>query len=126
MLLARFLLKVGLELLAGDKIENPYASHYDAARACSRHGVGRSAWEAGYGQYPRRSDLITNVRYDSLGRLETRQIYQYSIGAMASGDRILSFVFIDHCFACNLSRPSLAEYITGFNKINEFRMTRLE
>jgi hypothetical protein len=100
--------------------EDPYSSHYDDARRCARYGDGASEWDVGYGVYPRRRDLVLARRYDEIGPLETRQIYQYEMGIMGSGDRILCFGFMTHVYACNLSRPFLLEYLLGFNARNEF------
>jgi len=121
-LVARFLLKMGLELLLFAEAEDPYARQFDAARNCAREGRSAKDWEVAYGLYPKRGDLVTNRREDEIGPLETRQIYQYEMGAMPSGDRILMFLFINHCFACNLSRPALDEYLAGFNAINQFEL----
>ena len=121
-ILCRFLLKVGLELLVLADSENPYDGHYDPARKCARFGRGQQDWHVGYAQYPHRSDLLIATREDEFGPLQTRQIYQYEIGAMPNGDRVLCFIFITHCFACNLSQPYLEEYVDGFNRINDFRM----
>lgn len=120
--ISRFLLKMGLELLLLADAEDPYSREFDCARAYARYGRGQGRWDLGYGHYPRRSDLVVSVRVDEIGPLETRQIYQYEMGVMSSGDKILCFAFVDHCFACNLSQPSLAEYLQGFNLRNEFRM----
>ncbi len=121
-LLARFLLKVGLELLVHAAREDPYSAMYDKARSFARYGDNRIHWPVAYGLYPRRRDLLISQRYDELGPLQTRQIYQYSMGVMPSGDRVLSFIFINHCFACNLCEPQLLEYVMGFNALNEFSM----
>jgi hypothetical protein len=121
-ILSRFLLKIGLELLLFTESDDPYDGQYDRARQCSRYGDGCSDWQVGYAQYPNHSKLVTAKCENELGPLETRQIYQYEIGMMPNGDRIFSFAFITHCFACNLSQPQLDEYIEGFNSLNDFRM----
>jgi hypothetical protein len=121
-ILCRFLLKIGLELLLFTDNDDPYDAHYDQARQCSRFGDKNLNWQVGYAQYPDRSALVKAKRKDEISSLETRQIYQYEMGVMPNGDRILYFVFITHCFACNLSQPFLDEYITGFNHINNFHM----
>jgi len=121
-LLARFLLKIGLELLVFADDCNAYRETFDPARACSRFGAGASEWDVAYGQYPHRERLMLSSRMDDFGRLETRQIYQYEMGMMASGDVVLCFAFVNHVFACNLSRPTLTEYLLGFNAKNEFAL----
>jgi hypothetical protein len=123
MLLARFLIKMGLELLALTDNVDPYSAMFDKARLCSRYGNGAISWEVAYGLYPRPEDLVKSKRCDEIGPLETRQIYQYEMGFMQNGDCQICFVFINHCFACNLSNPSIQEYIRQFNRINEFQMT---
>jgi len=121
-MLVRFLLKMGLELLATTDEEDPYAPDYDKSRSCARYGRGADKWDVAYGLYPRRTDLTVGHRQDDIGPLETRQIYEFSLGVLPSGDRAFFFAFITHCFACNLSSPSIQEYLVGFNSKNEFRM----
>ena len=121
-LFARFFLKLGLELLLLSTVEDPYAAKYSAARECARRGHRADGWEVAYGVYPSRSDLVIAKREDEFGPLETRQIYQYEMGAMSSGDIVLSFTFINHCFACNLSQPSITDYVSEFNARNDFNM----
>jgi hypothetical protein len=122
-LMARFLLKLGLGLLATQEEGiDPYASRFDAARTCARHGKGADAWDVGYGRYPRRHDLILGTREDEYGPIEKRQVYQYEMGVMADGDVVFFFTFFIHCFACNLSQPGLSEYLRLFNALNEFTL----
>jgi hypothetical protein len=119
-LLARFLLKVGLELLAIADIVTPHEPQFDAARRCARFGTSSDEWDFGIGLYPVRDDLVTAARVDQYGPLETRQIYQYGLGVMASGDVMFSFIYATSVFAINLSRPPCLEYIMGFNDCNSF------
>lgn len=121
-LLVRFLLKVGLELASLADGVNPYDSGFDAARKCARFGDAARHWDFGYGLYPRRRDLKLSSRVDEFGPLETRQLYQYEMGIMPSGDLVFCFVFVTHVFACNLNRPFIAEYLLGFNSINDFTL----
>jgi hypothetical protein len=118
----RFLLKMGLGLLVRAEGVDPYNSRYDLARRCAREGSLAGEWDFALGRYPHRSDLTKLVRYDIHGPLETRQIYQYEMGVMASGDLIFCFVFSDMVFAVNLSRPPMLEYIIGFNSANSFQL----
>jgi hypothetical protein len=114
-LLARFLIKMGLELLVlTDKLD-AYSSSFDRARRCARFGEGAISWEVAYGRYPTRDDLVKSKRFDEDGPLETRQIYQYEMGCMLpNGECQLVFNYLGHCYACNLSKPSLQEYIGKF------------
>jgi len=121
-LLARFCLKVGLELLLGGEESDPYSGSYDAARRCARYGDRASEWDVGWGIYPRRTDLLVSTRVDEVGTLHTHQIYQYEMGIMPSGDVVLCFVFSQSIFACNLNRPPIMEYLLGFNTRNEFSL----
>jgi len=123
-LLARFFLKVGIELLLFSESPDPYSTKFDLARRCARFGDRSQEWDVASGIYPHREHLKLSARTDELGKLETRQIYQYEIGVMASGDVVLSFVFTQHVFACNLSRPSLDEYLLGFNVHNTFMLRK--
>ena len=123
MLLARFLIKMGLELLVLTDTLDVYSSTFDEARRCARFGENAISWEVAYGRYPRKEELVKSQRFDALGPLETRQIYQYEIGCMPNGDCHISFVYITHCYACNLSNPSIQEYVSQFNMMNEFQMT---
>jgi hypothetical protein len=117
-LLARFLLKVGLELATLGNGVDLYGSAFDSARRCARFGELATRWDIAYGRHPGRQELKISSRVDEFGPLETRQIYQYEIGIMPSGDLVFCFVFVNHVFACNLSRPSITEYLLGFNARN--------
>jgi len=120
--LARFLLKVGLGLLALADTVDPYAATFDAARSCARFSRKVANWDFALGLYPNRSKLTTLIRSDHLGPLETRQIYQYELGIVNSGDVILNFVFATNVFAVNLSRPPILEYVIEFNRFNSFSL----
>jgi len=120
----RLLLKMGLELLLltdGD----PYDPIFNAARIYTRYAPTGTFWEMGYALYPRREDLNISEKLDKYGLLTTHQLYQYSIGKLFSGDVGFCFIYRQHIFACNLSSPTLAEYINGFNRVNEMKMTRI-
>ena len=119
-LLARFFLKVGIELLLFTANCTPFSREFDPARRCARFGDRVQEWDVAYGVYPHREHLKVSTRADELGELETHQIYQYEMGRMANGDVILSFVFTQHAFACNLSHASLDNYLSEFNAHNTF------
>jgi hypothetical protein len=119
-LFVSFFLKLCLELLLTVEGGVPYSPLFDAARRCARYGEGCTEWDVAWGIYPNRNDLYISSRVDEFGLLDTHQIYQWGIGRMASGDVILSFVFVQCVFACNLSRPSIMEYLLGFNARNSF------
>jgi hypothetical protein len=119
-LIVRFLLKIGLELLVLSRDVNPYAANFDAARLCARRGRNAKFWDFAYGLYPNRNDLVTSTRSDEIGPLETRQIYQWDMGVMESGDVMFSFIYETMIFAVNLSKPSALEYILGFNLRNVY------
>lgn len=121
----RLLLKIGLELLLCTTDVNPYDPIFDSAREYARYASPGTSWEMGYAVYPRREDLNISQRVDEYGPLVTHQLYQYELGRMFSGDCDFCFVYRQHIFACNLSSPSLTEYITGFNSMNQMRMTRI-
>jgi len=121
-LLARFLIKVGLELLVLAETEDPYSTKYDKARSYCRYGNSAVSWQVAYGTYPKREDLVVAKHCDEIGPLETRQIYEYSIGCTQEEDRVIFFAFINHCFACNLSNPTIGKYLEQFNKMNKFEM----
>ncbi len=121
-LLARFCLKVGLELLLGGEGGDPYSPPYDIARRCARYGDRASEWDVAWGIYPRRDDLLVSTRVDELGPLHTHQFYQYEMGVMPSGDVVLCFVLSQSVFACNLTRPPITEYLLAFNTRNEFSL----
>ena len=118
--IARFLLKVGLGLLATVDTINPYEPAFHDARNCARFGTKAEVWDFAVGLYPDRSHLTKSQRVDRHGPLETRQIYQYEIGMMASGDIVFFFMYATGIFAINLSRPPALEYILGFNELNNF------
>lgn len=120
--LARFLLKIGIELLSMSDDVDVFAPEFNAARNCARYGTQVDCWNVGYGLYPNRKDLVVATREDEIGSLETRQVYEYSLGAMPSGDVTFFFSYFTHCFSCNLSAPALDEYLFMFNQINEFSM----
>lgn len=121
-LLVRFLLKVGLELLLTADTLDPYGPRFNKARSFSRSPATKSRWQIGYALYPRKEDLVISEREDEISPLITHQLYQYSIGEMATGEVIFSFMYHTHIFACNLSQPSLKEYVEGFNRLNDFKM----
>jgi hypothetical protein len=121
-LLVRFLLKMGLELFAMAESVTPYESRFNAARECARFGTAADHWDFAIGLYPDRDDLLTAARVDEYGPLETRQMYQYGLGVMASGDVLFNFVYATSVFAVNLSRTSALEYIMGFNDRNSFTL----
>jgi hypothetical protein len=122
-LLARFLIKIGLETLVQNSDLDMYSNVFDKARRCARFGEGAISWEVAYGQYPKVEDLIKSTRIDEIGLLETRQLYQCEMGCMANGDYQICFIYCTHCYACNLSGPSMQEYVRQFNLINDFKMT---
>jgi hypothetical protein len=117
-LLARFMLKMGVELLCRAEEVDPYDDHFRSARRCARYGDRARKWDVAYGIYPRRSDLLISIRTDELGDLEEHQIYQYELGIMPDGDVVFCFAYTQHVFACNLSRPVLDKYIEAFNAKN--------
>ncbi|WP_159887021.1 HNH endonuclease [Paenibacillus puerhi] len=121
--IVRMLLKIGLEALLTEGNIDPYTSDHDRARRFSRFADPGSFWEFGYTVYPEKEDLTLSVRYDDYGELITHQIYHYEIGKMTSGDIILFFAFRNHLFACNLTSPSVEEYVEGFNALNSIKMT---
>lgn len=121
-MLTRFLLKIGLEVLAFSDNVNPYAAAFDSARHCARRGNLASEWEFAFGLYPDRGELVQSSRLDEIGPLETRQIYQFEMGVMDSGDLMFNFIYETACFAVNLSRPPSTEYILGFNVRKRFAL----
>jgi len=66
--------------------------------------------------------LLISKRVDEIGPLETRQLYEYGLGVMESGDVMFQFIYGTTVFAINLSRPPATEYIVGFNLINSFAL----
>lgn len=121
----RLLLKMGLELLLCKTDVNPYDSIFDNARNYARYASPGTSWEMGYALYPRREDLSISQRVDEYGHLITHQLYQYEFGRMFSGDFGFYFAYRQHIFACNLTSPSLKEYVVGFNLMNYTKMTRI-
>lgn len=119
--LSRFLLKIGLESLVGTQLD-PYSSAFDNARAHARRGAFSTKWQIGYAIYPSRKDLEISTRYDEFGPLDKRQLYEYGIGVLPSGDVSMSLVYGQHIFACNLSRPSIVEHLMLFNTHNSMTM----
>ena len=120
--IARFLLKMGLELLITSNDVDAYAGQFDPARNCARYGRLADKWDFAMGVYPDAEALVIDVRVDEIGPLETRQIFQYGAGVMESGDVIFSFMYGTFCFAVNLSRLPILEYILGFNARNTFAL----
>jgi hypothetical protein len=125
-LIVRFLLKVGLELLLTADGLDPYSSQFDNARTFARSPFVGAMWKMAYGVYPRQDDLILSERTDEIGPVLTHQLYQWEMGVMGSGDVTLCFVYAAHVFACNLSRPSISEYVNGFNSLNDFKLEVIE
>ena len=84
---------MGLELFAMAESMAPYESRFNAARECARFGTAADDWDFAIGLYPDRDGLPTRARVDHYGPLETRQIYQYGLGVVVSGDVLFSFVY---------------------------------
>jgi hypothetical protein len=122
--ISRFLLKMGLEMLLATANIDPYSTIFDNARNYARHGNGseKNQWQVGYAFYPKREDLEISTRYDEFGPIVKRQLYEYGIGVLPSGDISMSFVYGQHIFACNISRPSIVEHLILFNLHNNFTM----
>lgn len=120
-LLGRFLLKMGIELLAmtTTDVRSP---RFDLARHYARFGRRKHKWEVAYGLYPDRQYLLVSSREDEIGPLETRQIYRYEMGEMADGRIIFCFMFINHVFAICLSEERLGSYTKEFNRTNDFAL----
>lgn len=119
--ISRFLIKIGLEAMI-DSLVDPYSPIFDAAREHARRGRFGNKWQVGYAFYPHRGDLEISTRYDEFGPLVTRQLYEWSMGALPSGDISMSFIYGQHIFACNLSQPSIVEHLIGFNLRNDITM----
>ena len=119
--LARFMLKLGLEMLLGTNF-NPYSSHFDLARNHARRGVVTDGWQIGYAFYPRREDLIFSTRHDHIGPIVKHHLYEYSMGVLPGGDLSMCLIYGQHIFACNLSRSSILEHLMIFNRHNEMTM----
>ncbi len=120
-LVGRFLLKMGIELLATSTTD-VRSSCFDSARQYARFGRCKQKWEVAYGLYPDRKDLLVEKREDEIGPLETRQIYRYEMGGMADGRIIFCFMFINHVFAICLSDDRLGSYTEQFNRMNGFSL----
>lgn len=120
--LARFFLKMGLELMLYQGVDVT-DRRFDLARRCARYGELARDWDVSYGIYPDRDALFVSRRWDEIGALDTHQIYQWEMGIMEGGDIVLNFVYANHVFACNLSRPPNTEYLLGFNMRNSFTLT---
>jgi hypothetical protein len=121
-LLSRFLLKVGLELLALSDTNDINDHQFDPARRHARFGEPSLDWEVAYGIYPRRRDLIISTREDEIGPIEERQLYSYELGVMEDGRIIFAFMYITHLFAICLTSDRLGNYIAAFNAGNEFHL----
>lgn len=120
-LVARFLLKIGLEIVLAQQVD-VYDKGYDLARRCARYGERVHEWDVAYGIYPRRKDLLVARRWDGLGPINTHQIYQFEAGVMDSGDVMFTFIYATSIMAVNLTRPPATEYILGFNALNSFTL----
>lgn len=118
-LIARFMLKVGLEMLLVDGVD-VHDGQFDRARRCARYGERARDWDVAYGAYPHRRDIHLSRRWDALGPIDTHQLYEYSAGRMDSGDVMFCFIYVTSLIAVNLSRPPATEYVLGFNMRNEF------
>lgn len=118
----RLLLKMGLEILLTNEKFDPFQSTFDNARIFSRYCNPGTWWDLGYTIYPKKDDLKISERFDEFGSIINHQLYQFELGQMASGDMILCFIYRTHIFACNLSSPSLAEYVDGFNLLNYYNI----
>jgi len=119
-LMARFLLKMGLELLLTDDLVNPFDAEFNGSRRFSRCPNVGDSWRFATGRYPRRDDLIN---YSFIRDGETwlnENLYQYSIGKMANRDVYFAFLYRDHYFAINLNSPNCTAYVEEFNVMNEF------
>lgn len=119
--ISRFLLKIGLEALLRSPLD-PYSSAFDSARAHARRGTLGDTWQVGYAIYPRRKDLEILTRYDEAGPIIRRQLYDWQLGVLPSGDVSMYFIYGQHIFACNLSRPPIVEYLVDFNRHNDVVM----
>lgn len=114
-LLVRFLIKMGLELLVLSDTLDVYSKAFDQARRCARFGEGAISWEVAYGRFNKKDNLVISKRVDEHGPLETRRLYEYEMGCMLpNGECQLVFNYLGHCYACNLSKPSFQEYIGKF------------
>ncbi len=121
--IVRMLLKIGLEILIYTPID-PYSEAFDKARDYARFPKLNQSWGLAFAVYPNREDLIITKRMDEYGEIITHQIYQYEVGQMLSGDIMLSFLYRQNIFVCNLSNFCIEEYCTGFNMRNNIRMQR--
>jgi hypothetical protein len=124
-LIARFMLKMGIELLVNSKFDDPYDSRFEKARKFARYGCSDLSWEVSHGIFPNKEELLISEHEDHIGKLETRQLYRYEMGMLSNGDVILSFMLNAQLFACNLISPSIEVYIEHFNKINDSCIKKL-
>ncbi|MGF1939480.1 MAG: HNH endonuclease [Nostoc sp. ChiQUE02] len=122
-LLARFLLKIGLGLLLSSNDCDPYSSQFDTARKYARSPASKALWQIGYGTYPFSEELVISEHEDEISSILTEQLYQYEIGVMANKEVVFSFMYRTHYFACNLSQPSIEEYTSSFNLLNEMKLS---
>jgi len=115
-LLARFLIKMGLELLVISDTLDGYSTAFDKARRCARFGEGAISWEVAYGRLPNENDLVISRRFDEYGPLDIKRLYEYQMGCLLpNGECQLLFNYRGHCYACNLSKHSIREYLDKFN-----------
>lgn len=118
----RFLMKMGLELMLLTENGDPYDKAFDEARQFVRAPKVTDTWEYCSGRYPRKSDLV-NREFERDGEnWVNEQLYQYSVGAMSSGEVGFAFLYRDHYFAVNLNSRKCTEYAQAFNSLNEFQV----
>jgi len=122
-LIARFLLKMGLELMLFTDTIDPYEGQFDSARRFARAPDLTATWQYAFGNYPRRDDLIhhSSMRDDETWINET--LYQHSAGVMPTGEIGFSFLYRDHYFATYLNSSQCEQYVQQFNLSNEFRLS---
>lgn len=121
-LIARFLLKMGLELMVLTESINPYEPQFDAARRFARAPDTNASWQYAAGRYPRRDDLIHHQTEQNGETWINEQLYQYSAGVMQTGEIGFNFLYRDHYFATNLNTPECEDYARQFNWGNEFQL----
>jgi hypothetical protein len=121
-LIARFLLKMGLELMVLNNKIDPYQQQFDAARKFARAPDLNASWQYALGHYPRRNDLIFSQTVRNGEIFNDEQLYQYSAGIMSTGELGFNFLYRDHYFAINLNTPECDEYARQFNLMNEFQV----